>query len=120
MLGMALVGVIAVVAVATTGLALVYAARAQAQLASDASALAAAVATYPPASGGATPVSRARSVAALNDATLISCRCHVDATLESRIVTVITRVGADIPIFGELGVHAVSRAEFDPRLWLGR
>lgn len=119
LLWMALVGIIAVVTIATAGLALAYSARAQAQLASDASALAAAVATYPPAGAGA-PVSRARSVAEHNGASLVSCRCQVDPTMRPRTVTVITRVGADIPIFGELEFHAVSRAEFDPRLWLGR
>lgn len=120
LLWMALVGVIAVVTIATAGLALAYSARAQAQVASDASALAAAVATYPPAGVGGPPESRARSVAEQNGAILVTCRCRLDPTIRPRTVTVVTRVSADIPIFGELKFNAVSRAEFDPRLWLGR
>lgn len=116
----ALVGVITVVIVATAGLGLAYAARAQAQVASDAAALAAAVATYPPAVEGGSPASRARSVASANGATLVSCVCPVDRTLEERTVTVIAQVIADVPILGELRIRAASRAEFDPRRWLGR
>lgn len=113
------VAAIAVVSVATTGLGLAYAARAQAQTASDAAALAAAVATYPPASTGS-PVAVARRVAVSNGAELISCECGVDRAIRPRTVIVGTRVTVDVPVFGPLEVHARSRAEFDPRRWLGR
>lgn len=119
LLWLLLVGVTAVVAVATAGLGLAYSARAQAQVASDAAALAAAVATYPPAADGE-PLHRARSAAAANGAVLASCRCPVDSSMRARIVTVVTYVSVETPFFGNLKLHAGSRAEFDPRLWLGR
>lgn len=119
MLWFLLVPVIAVVAVATAGLGLAYSARTQAQVASDAAALAAAAATYPPAADVG-PLLRARSAAAANGAVLASCRCPVDSSLQARTVTVVTYVTVDTPLFGSLRLHAGSRAEFDPRLWLGR
>lgn len=114
-----LIGIIATVSVAVAGLGLAYSARAQAQTASDAAALAAAVATYPPAADD-TPVHRARRAATANGADLISCSCPVDRTLRPRVVAVVTAVRIDLPVFGYHAVRATSRAEFDPRRWLGR
>lgn len=115
----AVVGVVAVAAVAVAGLAAMYAARAQAQTAADASALAAAVATYPPASTRS-PLAAARSVAASNGAALVSCRCPRNGDFTARTVEVLTAVAVDVPVFGQVTVRARSRAEFDPMLWLGR
>lgn len=115
----AMVGVLAVVVMATAGLGLAYSARAQAQTAADASALAAAVSTYPPAGSGH-PARQARGAAAANAATLVSCRCPVDSSLSPRVAVVVTRVTVDVPVFGEMALHATARAEFDPLRWLGR
>ena len=113
------VGVIAIVSVVTAGLGLAYGARAQAQIAADAAALAAAVATYPPAST-ANPIVQARAVARDNGAMLVRCDCRVDFRMQPRVVTVVTLVEADLPFFGRRGVRAEAMAEFDPELWLGR
>lgn len=114
-----LVSVIAAVSVAVAGLGLAYSARAQAQTASDAAALAAAVGTYPPASTGA-PLQRARQAAVANGARVVSCSCPVDSSMRPRAVTVVAVVSIEAPVFGHLDVEATSRAEFDPRRWLGR
>ncbi len=113
------VGMIAAMSLATAGLGHAYGAKAQAQTAADAAALAAAVATYPPATQGA-PRQRARMAAGANGATLVSCVCQVDGSRRPRIVTVGVVIEVDVPIFGQLGISATSRAEFDPGLWLGR
>lgn len=114
-----LIGIVAAVSLAVVGLGLAYSARAQAQAASDAAALAAAVGTYPPAAAG-DPVERARRAAAANGARMVSCSCRTDASLRPRVATVVAAVSIDTPVFGLLEVNATSRAEFDPRRWLGR
>ena len=114
-----LVGLVVAVSVAVVGLGLAYSARAQAQTASDAAALAAAVRTYPPAATGS-PLEGARRIALANGARVVSCSCPVDMTVRPRVVTVVTVVDIDTPVFGLLQVEATSRAEFDPRRWLGR
>ena len=114
-----LVALVVAVSVAVSGLGLAYSARAQAQAASDAAALAAAVGTYPPAASG-NPLERARRIALANGASLVSCSCPVDASMRARIAVVKTAVTVDTPMFGHLEVKATSRAEFDPRRWLGR
>lgn len=113
-----LLGVIALLAVAVASIGVLYGAKAQAQTAADAGALAAAVATYPPVARGAPPVV-ARSVVAENGSRLVSCRCRVDGSLSERTVEVVTAVGVSVPIFGTVEVGASSRAEFDPMRWLG-
>lgn len=115
-----LIGVIVAVSVAVAGLGLAYSARAQAQAASDAAALAAAVGTYPPAATDS-PLERARRAAIANGARVVSCSsCRVDSSMRPRVVTVAAVVSIDAPVFGRLDVEASSRAEFDPRRWLGR
>lgn len=113
-----LLGVIALLAVAVASIGVLYGAKAQAQTAADAGALAAAVATYPPVARGA-PAVVARSVVAENGSRLVSCRCRVDGSLSERTVEVVTAVGVSVPIFGTVEVGASSRAEFDPMRWLG-
>lgn len=110
---------LAIVSLATASLGLAYSARAKAQSAADAAALAAAVATYP-GTGRTWPTGEAVRAAEANGAALVSCRCATDATLKVRAVVVETSVPVDLPVFGVLEVRALSRAEFDPRRWLGR
>lgn len=116
---MLVVAVIVSIGVGSTSVGLILAERERASIASEAAALAAAVATYPPAGGG-DPLSAARKMAAANGASLISCRCPVDSSLAVRIVEVATEVTVRVPLFGTLAVGRIARAEFDPRLWLGR
>lgn len=119
---MAMAGVIAIVVllgVAVTALGMLYAARAQATTAADAAALAAAVATYPPASGTDPGVAAGR-VAQANGARIVECLCPRNGGLVPRTVEVMTAVVVDVPVFGTLTVRSVSRAEFDPIRWLGR
>lgn len=113
----ALMAVLAVSAIAVGALATLYAARAQAQAAADAGALAAAVATYPPAADGE-PTVQAKAVVEANGAFLIACRCNRDGGLVARVVEVVAGVRARVPVFGEVTVRGSSRAEFDPLRWL--
>ena len=114
-----LVATAAIGMIGVGSLASLYAARNHASTAADAAALAAAVATYPPA-GAESPMVEARRYARLNAATLHSCQCPVDSTMKVRVVTVIVELKANVPLFGVLPVRAGARAEFDPRAWLGR
>lgn len=109
----------AVLSVAVAGLGSLYASRTQAQVAADAAALAAAVATYPPASGPS-PQMSAKEIARSNGAVLISCSCPRDESPSVRTVEVVAGVTTNVPIFGDVMVRASSRAEFDPWRWLGR
>lgn len=113
------IATIAVVSAAVAGLGSLYAARTQAQVAADAAVLAAAVATYPPASSPRLQIS-VNDVARHNGAVLISCQCPKDESPSVRTVDVIAAVVVDVPVFGEVMVRASSRAEFDPWRWLGR
>ena len=111
-------GVVAVLSVAVASVGILYGAKAKAQTAADAGALAAAVATYPPV-GRDSPTVVAGAVAADNGSTLVSCRCMIDGSLSERTVEVVTSVRASVPIFGTVDVGASSRAEFDPMRWMG-
>lgn len=113
-------GIVATLAVATAGLGALYAARAQANTSADAAALAAAVATYPPAARGSGPLAAARQAARHNGARLVTCSCPVDGSVRPRTVTVVASVSVTVPFFGDLDVRGAARAEFDPRGWLGR
>lgn len=115
----AAVALIAAASVAVASLGALYAARAQGQNAADAAALAAAVATYPPAAS-ASPQQAAGLAAGENRARVVSCACPTNPHLAPRVVEVVVGVEVEVPIFGEWLVHASSRAEFDPRRWLGR
>jgi secretion/DNA translocation related TadE-like protein len=95
-----------------------YGVRAGANNAADAAALAAAVATYPPAGAG-DPRAEAARYASANGAVLVSCDCGVDSSLDVRSATVIVAREVTVPIFGSLKVRAGATGEFDPVAWLG-
>jgi hypothetical protein len=99
-------------------LAVLYGVRAEANNAADAAALAAAVATYPPAGAG-DPLAEAARYAGVNGAVLVSCDCRVDASLAVRSATVLVEKKVTVPFFGTLGVRAGATGEFDPIAWLG-
>lgn len=113
--------VAAMVLTATVGLGsltVLYGVRSEANTAADAAALAAAVATYPPAGAG-DPRAEAARYAGANGAVVVSCDCTVDPRLEVRSVTVIVEKAVTVPFFGTLGVRAGATGEFDPVAWLG-
>jgi secretion/DNA translocation related TadE-like protein len=112
------VAVIAVIGVAATSVGSLLAAREMAYTAADAAALAAAVATYPPAAPGS-PVALAAEYASRNGSRLITCHCQVDLSIRPRTVTVITARQVDVPILGPVSVRGAARSEFDPGRWLG-
>lgn len=110
---------LAVVSLATASLGALYAAREGATTGADAAALAAAVATFPPAAEAGSPVAAARAAATANGVALLRCECPLEPSLATRVVTVTTAARVRVPIFGQLTVRARARAEFDPVLWLG-
>lgn len=112
------VAVISMIGVAATSVGALITAREEAYTAAEAGALAAAVATYPPAGPGS-PVALAAEYAARNGSRLVSCRCQVDLSMRPRTVTVTAVREVDVPIFGRIRVRAAARSEFDPGLWLG-
>ena len=114
-----LCALIATVGIATTALGVLFEAREKAATAAEAAALAAAVATYPPAGSG-DPVAIAAEFASRNGAKLVTCACPVDGSLRPRVVVVTVALLADVPLFGQLSVGKTARAEFEPRAWLGR
>lgn len=119
LLGVAAASLLMLIAVATAGVGVLYAARTQAVNAADASALAAAVATYPPAATRA-PRAAAGQAAQINGAALERCDCRIDPSLNARTVHVVVSIGVELPILGRHVVEGRARAEFDPRAWLGR
>ena len=112
------VAVIVMIGVAATSVGMLLAAREVANTAAESAALAAAVATYPPASPGS-PLALAVEFAARNGSRLIMCRCQVDLSMQPRTVTVTAVRDLDVPIFGRVTVRASARSEFDPGRWLG-
>jgi predicted membrane-bound mannosyltransferase len=115
---MLVVGLVLAAVVGLGSLTVLYGARTEASTAADAAALAAAVATYPPAGAG-TPESEAARYASANGAVVVTCTCTVDPSLASRTVTVIVEREVSVPIFGSLRVKAGATGEFDPVAWLG-
>lgn len=104
--------------VALGSLTVLYGVRAEVNNAADAAALAAAVATYPPAGAG-DPRAEAKRYAGANGAFVVSCDCPVDSGLDVRSATVIVERKVTVPFFGTLGVRAGATGEFDPISWLG-
>ena len=115
----AMAGVVAIVGIGSASVGLLLSGRELAATAAEAASLAAAVATYPPASSGA-PVSVASEMAEENGARLESCRCAVDLSLRVRQVTVVTAAITEVSLFGTVVIRGSATAEFDPAAWLGR
>jgi secretion/DNA translocation related TadE-like protein len=111
-------GLVLTAVIGLGSLAILYGARTEASIAADAAALAAAVATYPPAGAG-TPQAEASRYATANGAVVVTCTCTVDPSFASRTVTVIVEKEVSVPFFGTLRVKAGARGEFDPVAWLG-
>ncbi len=90
------------------------AARARAQVAADAAALAAAPVTFRSFGAAGSPADEARRFSAGNGGTLLECRCAPDPSWRSRNVTVLVSVPADLVLLGATEARAWSSAEFDP------
>lgn len=114
----AMAGVVAVVGMGSASVGLLLSVREVAATAAEAASLAAAVATYPPASSGA-PVVVASEMAEQNGAQLESCRCAMDSSLRVRRVTVVTAAITEVPLFGTVVIKGSATAEFDPAAWAG-
>lgn len=113
-----LVAMVMLTLVGLGSLTVLYGVRGEANTAADAAALAAAVATYPPA-GADDPRAEAARYASANGAVVVSCECVIDSGLEVRSATVIVEKKVTVPFFGTLGVRAGATGEFDPVAWLG-
>jgi secretion/DNA translocation related TadE-like protein len=110
----AVIGLVLVLCAAVIGLGQVLVARAVAQSAADAAALAAAPVTFRPFGAMAGPSEEARRFAESNGARLVSCRCTQDPTWAPRTVEVEVEVIADVLGLGSGRVQAVAAAEFIP------
>ena len=110
----AVMALVVFVGLAVLGAAQVITARARATTAADAAALAAAPITFPPLTGGGSPMAEALRVAEANGARLVSCLCSQVATFEPRQVEVTVVFPVDLPMLGRRWVEASSAAEFVP------
>jgi secretion/DNA translocation related TadE-like protein len=109
-----LLAVLLLAGLALVGAAQVVIARARAETAADAAALAAAPITFPPLAGERTPREVASDLAAVNGAVLVRCACESQADFEPRAVEVVVTITTDVVLLGPRAVSAVSRAEFVP------
>jgi hypothetical protein len=89
-------------------------ARAQASIAADAAALAAAPVTFRPFGAAGTPAQEAARFATLNGGRLVACACAVDESWSERAVEVTVAFDRRLLVFGVVTVEARSRAEFVP------
>ena len=116
----AVVGLVAVLAVAVGGLSQVVAALDRAQTAADAAALAAAPVTFRPFGSSGDAVGEARRFARANGAELSRCTgCGVDRSWRVRTVEVEVAVVVDLLVLGRSTVTGVAAAEFSPIQLLG-
>lgn len=110
----AVAGFVALLTVALVAVAGVQMARLRATTAADAAALAAAPITFLPFGADGTPTEEAARFAHLNGADLLSCRCEIDRSFETRSTEVRVRVSLQVPLLGVVTVDATGRAEFAP------
>lgn len=82
--------------------------------AADAAALAAAPVTFRPFGASGTPAHEAALFARANGARLVSCRCPIDRSWETRTVVVTVERTVSIVGIGTVRVQATSRATFEP------
>lgn len=111
----ALMAVLILLAWGVASVGALLAARAQAAVAADAAALAAAPLTL----GGGQPIEEARRLARANHSELVSCSCGRQPSFSPRSVEVIIEKPLSLPVVGTVRVRATSRAEFVPLLFYG-
>jgi secretion/DNA translocation related TadE-like protein len=116
--GAALVGLVLVMMVAVGSIGGVIGSYTKAAGAADAAALAAAPVTFRPFGASGTPTHEAALFARANGATLVSCRCSVDRSWDTRTVVVTVERTVSIAGIGTVAVRATSRATFEPAAML--
>lgn len=112
--GGALVGLVLVMVVAVAAVGAGIGAYTKAASAADAAALAAAPVTFRPFGASGTPVQEAALFASANGTSLVFCSCPIDRSWDTRTVVVTVERIIPIPGIGTVGVHATSRATFEP------
>ena len=119
LIGMALAGLVMLlalgVAIAGGGIA----AYAQASNAADAAALAAAPVTFSSFGAADGPEAEAARFARMNGATLVRCTCPLDESWGPRTVEVVVARVISLPVVGSVRIPATSRATFEPVALLG-
>ncbi|MEN8237817.1 MAG: Rv3654c family TadE-like protein [Actinomycetota bacterium] len=118
--GGALVGLVLVMIIAVASVGGAIGAYTKAAAAADAAALAAAPVTFRPFGASGSPAQEAALFARANGATLVSCRCSIDRSWETRTVLVTVERTVAIMGIGTIRVHATSRATFEPVALLNR
>ena len=113
-IGVALVGLVLVMIVAVASVGGAIGAYTKAAGAADAAALAAAPVTFRPFGASGSPAHEAALFARANGATLVSCRCSIDRSWDTRTVVVTVERTVSIVGVGTVRVHATSRATFEP------
>lgn len=108
------IGVLLVLVVWLSALAVAMRAHLDATTAADAAALAAAPVTFLPFGAKGSPTDEAARFARLNGAHLVWCRCPLDQSFDSRTVEVRVTKSVDLPVLGMTEIEATGRAEFVP------
>lgn len=108
------IGVLLVLVVWLSALAMAMRAHLDATTAADAAALAAAPVTFLPFGAKGSPADEAARFARLNGAQLVWCRCPLDQSFDPRTVEVRVTKSVDLPVLGLTQVEATGRAEFVP------
>ncbi len=111
---LALAAAVVILGLLVADLSIYLGARARAQIAADAAALAAAPVTFRPFGAAGSAVEEARRFATGNGGTLLECRCAPDPSWRTRTVTVLVSMSADLVLLGETEARAWSSADFDP------
>ncbi len=118
-LGVALVAIVVLLIIAVAAVGSGVGAYTKAAGAADAAALAAAPVTFLAFGATGTPGQEAARFAAANGATLVSCRCPIDRSWNTRTVVVTVTRSVSIIGIGAVTVRATSRATFAPTALLG-
>jgi secretion/DNA translocation related TadE-like protein len=113
-IGVALIGLVVLMMVAVGAVGGVIGSYTKAAGAADAAALAAAPVTFRPFGASGSPADEAALFARANGARLVSCRCAVDRSWDTRTVEVTVERMGSIPGLGVVRVRATSRATFEP------
>ena len=111
---LALAAVVVILGLLVADLSIYLGARARAQVAADAAALAAAPVTFRPFGATGSAVDEARHFAGRNGGALLECRCARDSSWRSRTVIVLVAVPVELVLLGPTEAKAWSSADFDP------
>ena len=113
-IGVAVVGLVLMLALAVGLVGVGVAAHTQVTAAADAAALAAAPVTFRPFGASGSPASEAALFARRNGSVLVSCRCPIDPSWRRRTAVVVVARRLSVFGVGSIVIRAESRATFDP------